>query len=59
MHSDCACLIFQVMKNAVIEFKGVMKTMFGHATRRREAADSGETDTLMKNVRTLKQVMQC
>ena len=47
------------MKNAVNEFEGVIKTMFGHATRGHEAVDSGETDTLMKNVRTLKQVMQC
>ena len=55
--THCTCLIFQVMRNAVIEFEDVIKTMFGHATSRHEAVDSG--DTLMKKVRTAKQFMEC
>ena len=55
VHTNRTYLIFQVMRKAVTEFE----KMFGHATGRHEAVDSGENDTSMEKVRTLKQVIQC
>ena len=59
VHTNRTYLIFQVMRKAVTEFEGVIEKMFGHTTGRHEAVDSGENDTSMEKVRTLKQVIQC